>query len=464
LVLFYKKDHFFFLASMTTITLIDDDPGFRDSLAETLADFGHHVAQYDRAAPAIRAISDSLPDLIFLDLRMPDMDGIAALRAIRAAQPEARVVVLTAYATGDNTIEAMRLGAFDHLTKPVGRAALQDLLQAALRHAEPAAAAEATAPGSIIGASQAIRDVQKRIGLAAAGDAGVLILGETGVGKELVAQAIHRFSARATRPFVAVNCAAIPAELLESELFGHERGAFTGAASARRGRFREADGGTMLLDEIGDMPLATQAKILRALQEREVTPLGGAPVRIDARIIAATHQNLQARVAAGQFRADLYYRLAVIPIEVPPLRDRGADILLLAQHIMNELRPSHPPSLTDAAQHALLTYAWPGNVRELRNTLERAASLTPSGVIDVADLALTQAATAPRGTSLPEAVAATETTLIRAALIAAQGNRTEAARALGISRQALYDRLKRYGLETMSDLPTSRVGNPDDDG
>jgi DNA-binding NtrC family response regulator len=462
LVLFYKKEHF--LTHMTTITLIDDDTGFRDSLAETLADFGHSVTQYDRAAPAISAIGTVLPDLIFLDLRMPEMDGIAALRAIRAVQPEARVVVLTAYATSDNTIEAMRLGAFDHLTKPVGRLALQALLQAALRHAVPAAAGETTAPGTIVGASAAIRDVQKRIGMAAAGDAGVLILGETGVGKELVAQAIHRFSARAGKPFVAVNCAAIPADLLESELFGHERGAFTGAATARRGRFREADGGTMLLDEIGDMPLATQAKILRVLQEREVTPVGGAPVKIDARIIAATHQNLQARVSCGQFRADLYYRLAVIPIEVPPLRARGGDILLLAQSIMSELRPVNPPSLTEAAQHALLAYGWPGNVRELRNTLERAASLTPSGVIDVADLALAPAAEgALRGTTLPEAVAATEIALIRAALVTAQGNRTEAARALGISRQALYDRLKRYGIETMSDMPTPDVGISDDE-
>ncbi|MCW8306726.1 sigma-54 dependent transcriptional regulator [Acidiphilium sp. PA] len=452
---------------MAAISIIDDDAGFRDSLAETLTDFGHAVTAYDRAGPAIAAIAATLPDLVFLDLRMPEMDGIAALRAIRAAQPTARVVVLTAFATGNNTIDAMRLGAFDHLTKPVGRAALQSLLQSALRHAEPQARAEPAPPGTIIGTSPAIRDVQKRIGLAAAGDASVLILGETGVGKELVAQAIHRFSARAAKPFVAVNCAAIPADLLESELFGHERGAFTGATTAQRGRFREADGGTLLLDEIGDMPLATQAKILRALQEREVTPLGGAPVKIDARIIAATHQNLQSRVTSGQFRADLYYRLAVIPIEVPKLRDRGADILLLARHILNELRPAQPLSLTDAAEHALLAYPWPGNVRELRNTLERAASLTPSGVIDAADLALNPpampGAASPGPTNLPEAVAATEIALIRAALITAQGNRTEAARALGISRQALYDRINRYGTAIMSDLPTPAVGNPDDE-
>jgi len=449
---------------MAAITIIDDDSGFRESLAETLADFGHEVTVYDRAAPAVAAIAGDCPDLVFLDLRMPGMDGIAALRAIREARPEARVVVLTAYATGDNTIEAMRLGAFDHLTKPVGRDALAELLRGALRQAVTGAVAEAAVPGTIIGASPAIRDVQKRIGLAAAGDAGVLILGETGVGKELVAGAIHRFSARAGKPFVAVNCAAIPAELLESELFGHERGAFTGAVAARRGRFREAEGGTLLLDEIGDMPLATQAKILRVLQEREVTPVGGAPVKIDARIIAATHQDLQALVARGLFRADLYYRLAVIPIAVPPLRERGGDILLLARHILGELRPGHPPGLTEAAERALLAHAWPGNVRELRNTLERAASLTRSGVIEPADLALSGHAVAEASTNLSEAVAATEIAMIRAALIRAQGNRTEAARALGISRQALYDRLKRYDLETMSDFPTPPVGSSDGAG
>ncbi|MHB1302668.1 MAG: sigma-54-dependent transcriptional regulator [Acidiphilium sp.] len=444
---------------MARIAVIDDDAGFRDSLAEALTDFGHAVEAHGRAAPAIAAIAETPPDLVFLDLRMPGMDGIAALRALLAAHPALKIVVLTAYATGDNTIEAMRLGAFDHLTKPIGRAALQALLDQALRPTMAAVAAEAPAPDTIVGASAAIRAVQKRIGLAAAGAATVLILGETGVGKELVARAIHRFGPRASGPFVAVNCAAIPGELLESELFGHERGAFTGAATARRGRFREAEGGTLLLDEVGDLPVATQAKLLRVLQEREVTPLGGAPVKIDARLLAATHRDLEAMVAAGGFRADLYYRLAVLPIAVPPLRERGADILILARHILAGLRPA---ALTPVAERALMAYPWPGNVRELRNVLERAASLTPGGVIDAGDLALAAAAPPPALASLPEAVAATEVALIRAALDRAGGNRSEAARALGISRQALYDRLKRYGLETLSEIPTGDVGDPDD--
>ncbi|HET9148571.1 MAG TPA: sigma-54 dependent transcriptional regulator, partial [Acetobacteraceae bacterium] len=258
-------------------------------------------------------------------------------------------------------------------------------------------------------------------------------------------------------PFVAVNCAAIPGDLLESELFGHEKGAFTGAAAARRGRFREADRGTLLLDEIGDMPQATQAKILRVLQEREVTPLGGQPVRLDVRVIAATHQDLPALAAAGRFRPDLYYRLAVLPIIVPPLRERREDIPALARHILAELRPASPPILTDAALARLSAHSWPGNVRELRNMLERAASLTRGAVIGADDLSLPEppapkAATEAAPASLPEAMAATEAALIRAALARADGNRSIAARALGISRQALYDRLKRYGID---------VGNAD---
>ncbi|HET9146689.1 MAG TPA: sigma 54-interacting transcriptional regulator, partial [Acetobacteraceae bacterium] len=231
---------------MAKIFVIDDDAGFRDSLAEAIADFGHEPIAFGRAAPALEALERAAPDLAFLDLRMPELDGIEALRRIRAIAPSLPVVVLTAFATGENTIAAMRLGAFDHLTKPVGRAALSQLLDRILaRPAAAAPAAEPAQPGEIIGASPAIREVQKRIGMAAASDSTVLILGETGSGKELVARAIHRFSDRAASPFVAVNCAAIPGDLLESELFGHEKGAFTGAAAARRGRFREADRGTL---------------------------------------------------------------------------------------------------------------------------------------------------------------------------------------------------------------------------
>ncbi len=452
---------------MARIAVIDDDAGFRASLAEALDDFGHDVAEFASADSALTVLATDPAALVFLDLRMPGMDGIAALEALKSRDKALPVVVLTAYATGENTIAAMRLGAFDHLTKPVGRADLEALLDRALTGtATTSATADSVAPGEIIGTSPAIREVQKRIGLAASGHATVLILGETGVGKELVARAIHRFSDRASRPFVAVNCAAIPADLLESELFGHERGAFTGAIGARRGRFREAEGGTILLDEIGDMAPATQAKILRVLEEREVVPLGGAPVAIDVRMIAATHRDLAERVEEGRFRADLYYRLAVLPIVVPPLRERVADIEAIARHLLARIRPAPPPTLSKAALDALSAWPWHGNVRELRNVLERAASLAPGRVIDAADLALTpsprQTASLPPPRRLAETVADAEIVAIRAALIRAGGNRTEAARELGISRAALYDRLNRYGLTTLSENPTETVGGSDE--
>ncbi len=449
---------------MAAIFVIDDDAGFRDSLVETLADFGHQVREFPRAAPALAAIAAAAPALVFLDLRMPDMDGIEALRRIRALAPDLPVIMLTAYASGENTIAAMRLGAYDHLTKPIGLAALRQALDHTLAKAELPRTPdepdrERARPDEIFGVSAAIREVQKRIGMAAASDATVLILGETGTGKELVAKAIHRFSDRAAKPFIAVNCAAIPGELLESELFGHEKGAFTGASSARRGRFREAEGGTLLLDEIGDMPEATQAKILRALQEREVAPLGGQPVKLDVRVIAATHQDLPGLVAAGRFRADLYYRLAVLPVAMPPLRERAEDIPALARHILAELRPA-PPRLTEAAINRLAAYSWPGNVRELRNALERAVSLTRGNALDVGNLSLQGALSeAAAAVTLPATMAAKEEAMIRDALQRASGNRSEAARLLGISRQALYDRLKRYGI--VSEKPTGDVGEAD---
>ncbi|BAJ83013.1 putative two-component response regulator (plasmid) [Acidiphilium multivorum AIU301] len=452
---------------MARIAVIDDDAGFRASLAEALDDFGHDVAEFASADLALTALATDPAALVFLDLRMPGMDGIAALEALKSRDRALPVVVLTAYATGENTIAAMRLGAFDHLTKPVGRADLEALRDRVLTGtATTSAPADSVAPGEIIGTSPAIREVQKRIGLAASGQATVLILGETGVGKELVARAIHRFSDRASRPFAAVNCAAIPADLLESELFGHERGAFTGAIGARRGRFREAEGGTILLDEIGDMAPATQAKILRVLEEREVVPLGGAPVAIDVRMIAATHRDLAERVEEGRFRADLYYRLAVLPIVVPPLRERVADIEAIARHLLARIRPASPPTLSKAALDSLSAWPWHGNVRELRNVLERAASLAPGRVIDAADLALApsprQTTSLPPPRRLAETVADAEIVAIRAALIRARGNRTEAARELGISRAALYDRLNRYGLTTLSENPTETVGGSDE--
>jgi two-component system NtrC family response regulator len=310
-----------------------------------------------------------------------------------------------------------------------------------------------------------MREVHKRIGQAAASRLPVLVLGETGTGKEMVARALHRYSDRADQPFIAVNCSAIPSELLESELFGHVRGAFTGATGDRPGCFRAADGGVLLLDEIGDMALETQAKMLRVLQEGEVTPVGASqPVRVDVRVVAATHKDLHAAVRAGQFREDLLWRLDVLSIQMPPLRDRSADILPLARHFLARAAGTQAPkALSQPAEQALLAHRWPGNVRELRNVMERCQALSPHPVIGAEDLQLGRqglasdtgaggAATAgplPDWLSgeLPQAVARLEQALIQRALDQARGNRAEAARLLGIHRQLLYRKLAAYGME-----------------
>lgn len=442
---------------MPRLLVIDDDPAFRDTLAETLRDLGHHVAEAADGEDGLARFDAARPDLVFLDLRMPGMDGLSVLKRLRgdAAVPPVPVVVLTAFASGANTIDAMRQGAFDHLTKPLGRGEVAEVLARALHHA--AVSAPALAPpmdGPLIGSSPAIRAVQKLVGMAAASDATVLVTGETGTGKELVARALHDHGPRASGPFVSVNCAAIPSELLESELFGHVPGAFTGAVKARAGRFREAQGGTLLLDEIGDMDAAMQAKILRVLQERVVTPVGGRPEAVDVRVVAATHRDLLRLVDAGGFRADLYYRLHVIPIALPPLRERVSDIVPLARHFLRLASPKAPKRLSAEAAAVLEGCRWPGNVRELRNATERAAALARGLSIDASDLDFLRQADganamdAAGGTdlTLPEAVAGLERAMIRRALAEVRGSRAEAARRLGINRQLLYEKMKRYGL------------------
>ena len=321
----------------------------------------------------------------------------------------------------------------------------------------------------LIGAGAAMREVQKAIGLLADSDATVLLLGETETGKEVVARAIHRHGRRQGAPFVAVNCAALPAELLESLLFGHIRGAFTGAVADRAGSFREAAGGTLFLDEIGDMDLAMQAKLLRALQERVVTPVGGKPVPVDVRVIAATHRDLRRAVAEGRFREDLFYRLGVVPLSMPPLRERLADILPLAEHfLMQAARGTAPKRLRADAAARLLNYPWPGNVRELKNTVERVTTLVRRPVIVAGDLDFLGAVSPGEkpvewlAGTLPEAVARLEIEMIRRALEAASGNRAQAAARLGIRRQLLYQKLARYGLD-LSQNSTEGVPGADAD-
>ena len=448
---------------MSIVLVIDDDEALRESLAEAIADLGHTPELAADGVAGLARLDRGRVDAVLLDLRMPGMDGMTVLARIRARPDAPPVAVLTAVPTAANTIEAMRLGAVDHLAKPIGRAELAALITRML----PAEAARVSAPAAeadedtLVGGSAAMRTVQKAIGMLADSDASVLITGETGTGKEVVARAIHRHGRRASHPFVALNCAAIPAELLESQLFGHTRGAFTGAVADTIGSFRAAQGGTLFLDEIGDMAAPLQAKLLRVLQERVVTPLGGKPVAIDVRIISATHQDLAAAVRAGSFREDLFYRLGVVPLALPPLRERLADIVELAEHFLS-LFGTPARRLSAEAAARLLAYRWPGNVRELRNAMERVAVLGRRVVISAEDLDFIAASppALPVPTDLPGAVAQLEQTMIRGALAAAGGNRSEAARRLGIHRQLLHEKLRRYGIE-LSGNQTDTVGSSD---
>ncbi|MDH6167811.1 DNA-binding NtrC family response regulator [Variovorax boronicumulans] len=452
---------------MAHLLIVDDDDAFRDTLAETLQGLGHGTVAVASGAEAVETASRERFDAVFLDHRMPGMDGLQTLAALQARMARLPpVIVLTAFASAGNTIEAMRLGAFDHLAKPIGREAVREVLERALQQhtaASPSGTAGEDDGSDLIGPSHAMREVHKRIGLAAANAMPVLVLGETGTGKEMVARALHRHSARADRPFVAVNCSAIPKELLESELFGHVRGAFTGATGERPGCFRAADGGVLLLDEIGDMALDVQAKILRTLQEGEVTPLGShRTVKVDVRVIAATHRDLAAAVREGRFREDLLYRLDVLSIRMPPLRERLADIIPLAEHFLRRAAVQDasdvPKALSADAAQRLLSHPWPGNVRELRNVMERCHALVRHRVIGGADLAVALgAAPADEATDalpagwldgeLPAAVERLERLMIARALAQTQGNRAETARRLGIHRQLLYRKLTQYGLD-----------------
>ena len=440
---------------MAVVLIVDDDADLRADLCDTLGDLGHVPLPAADGKAALAALERGGIQAVLLDLRMPGMGGMEVLERIRARSAAPPVAILTAVPTAENTIQAMRLGAVDHLAKPVRRAELAELLSRMLPAAtEPRTpTASRGAPGDLVGASAAMREVQKAIGKLADADATVLITGETGTGKEVVARALHRYGRRGTKPFVAINCAAIPGELLESQLFGHVRGAFTGAISDRTGTLSEAEGGTVFLDEIGDMDSSMQAKLLRVIQERVVVPVGGKPHAIDVRIIAATHRDLAAAVKEGRFREDLFYRLGVVPLRLPPLRERPADTVPLAEHFLANIAGDQPPKqLSSGAAARLLSYEWPGNVRELRNAIERAAALSHQAVLQAADLNfLSTAAPAtlsdPPDMPLPDAVRQLEEAMIRRALASSGGNRAEAARKLGIHRQLLHTKMRNYGIE-----------------
>jgi DNA-binding NtrC family response regulator len=463
---------------MSVILIIDDDAALREGLAEALVDLGHEVLEAGNGEAGLALQATRAADAVLLDLRMPGLDGMEVLRRLRAHPAPPPVAILTAVPTASNTIEAMRLGAVDHIAKPIGRDDLAALLGRMLPERSAQARPMPVTDGAetLVGNSAAMRAVQKAIGMLADSESTVLITGETGTGKEVVARALHQHGRRAGKPFIAVNCAAIPADLLESQLFGHVRGAFTGAVTDRAGSFREAEGGTLFLDEIGDMAPALQAKLLRVLQERVVTPVGGKAVPIDVRILAATHQDLPARVREGKFREDLYWRLGVVPVHLPPLRERLGDIVPLAEHFLalvagngtaRGAAANGPRRLSADAASRLLSHGWPGNVRELRNAMERAAALARREVLGAEDLEFLRETPAETehgvdwlSGDLPGAVARLETAMIRRALEAAGGNRADAARRLNIHRQLLYEKLRRYGLDASANR-TDAVGNAD---
>ena len=377
------------------ILIVDDEPAIQATLRAVLEDEGYRVSTAGSGEEAVRVVTDEAPDLVFLDIWMPGMDGLETLAELRRARPESPVVMISGHGTIETAVKATRLGAYDFIEKPLSLEKTLVSTARALEHGRlerenAALKARLNVRTEIIGDSEPMRALREAIATAAPTIGRVLIHGENGSGKELVARAIHALSGRREASFVEVNCAAIPEELIESELFGHERGAFTGAVARRRGKFETADGGTLFLDEIGDMSLKTQAKVLRALEEQVVERVGGRePIKVDVRVIAASNRDLQAFIAQGGFREDLFYRLNVIPIEVPPLRHRRDDIPTLIEHfiaVFSAENGKRPKTMSGEALAYFLAYDWPGNVRELRNMVERLVIMTTGEVIGPDDL------------------------------------------------------------------------------
>ncbi|HYO63590.1 MAG TPA: sigma-54 dependent transcriptional regulator [Pyrinomonadaceae bacterium] len=459
---------------MSDILLVEDKDSLRRVLRLTLEAAGYAVAECADARSAAQEIARAPFRLVLTDLRMPHGSGLDVLRAARAADPEVPVVVMTAYGSIDEAVQAMKEGAHDFLQKPVDSNHLLLLVGRALEQArlrtENILLREEWSRRygfpRIIGESDAIKRAVSEVQRVAPTEATVLLLGESGTGKELFARAVHHLSPRRDKAFVAVNCAAIPESLIESELFGHEKGSFTGATERRPGKFELASGGTVFLDEIGELPVPAQGKLLRAIEEKTVDRVGGrAPVPVDIRVVAATNRDLEREAESGVFRRDLYFRLAVFPVEIPPLRERGEDVLLLARHFAaqfgRELR-GREAALGAEAEALLRAHAWPGNVRELENAIERACILADTLTLEPRDLGLPppRAARAADGESSPgevdfsgtlaevaeRAVRLVERRKIAEALNAHEGNKTRAAEALGVSYKTLLTKIKDYSL------------------
>jgi DNA-binding NtrC family response regulator len=451
------------------VAVLDDEARMTEVLAMLLRREGLEVTCFTEPRACVAALAERGFDLLFTDLKMPGMDGLAVLKEARRLAPDMPVVLMTAHASVPTALAAVREGAFDYVEKPFDNEACKALVQRALQvtrlHRENrymrARLRQLHALDEVVTASPAMREVFELAARAARSRATALISGESGTGKELVARAIHRHSDRVQGPFVAVNCKAFAGGVLESELFGHEKGAYTGASQTRAGVFERADGGTLLLDEIGEVDLEFQAKLLRVLQTREVLPVGGAKARaVDVRVVAATNRDLRAEVAAGRFREDLYFRLAVIPIRLPPLRERPEDILPLARHFLARWAAELGRRIVGWAPEVeawLLRHPWPGNVRELENLIERAAVLTREEEITLADLLIEREPAAGIGDQMADAVdgdlplqvhldRAAERH-IRGALARCQGRRAEAARSLGVERTTLYRLMKKFGIE-----------------
>ncbi len=449
---------------MPKVLLVDDERNLRGTLARALKLEGYATVEAEDGEQALQRLAEEPVDAVLLDLQMPGRDGFSVLEALRERGITVPVIVLTAHGTIDKAVRAVQLGAADFVEKPPSTERLLVSLENALRRSRLEAdnrrlATEAGLGEEILGSSPPMKQLAETVQRVAPTQAPVLLLGENGAGKELVARAIHAGSARRRKPLVTLNCAAIPDTLFESELFGHARGAFTGATDARRGKFQEADGGTLFLDEVGEIPLALQPKLLRALESGEVERIGGrGPERVDVRIVAATNRDLEAEVAAGRFRQDLYFRLLVVPVRVPPLRERQEDVPLLAAHFLGEACRKNrirPKILSESSLVLLREHAWPGNVRELRNAMERVAILVAEPVIEPRHLAFLQggAAAAPIPSAAPEreGLASYLERMERDAILRVcerhHWRMTKAAAELGLERSHLYKKLKALGIE-----------------
>ena len=448
-----------------TVLVIDDETNIRKTLEGVLSDDGYHVIQAGDGAQGLEVFSRSFVDAVLLDVWMPGMDGIETLKKIREAYPIVPVIMISGHGTIDTAVKAVKMGAFDFIEKPISLSKLLITLsraieQGQLRRENVELKERVEKKYRLVGDSEAMGRVRAEIAAAGPTNASVLVAGENGSGKEIVAREIHRHSKRASRPFVAVNCAAIPDELIESELFGHEKGAFTGATVRRRGRFELGDGGTLFLDEVGDMSPRTQAKILRVLEEKQFERIGGGEkIHADVRIIAATNRNLPKEVKAGRFRDDLYFRLNVFPIVVPPLRDRKEDIPSITEHFVGEICTEHGKErkkVPRAAMERLMAHTWPGNVRELRNVVERLVILSTSSAIGEDTVQRVLAADSARAETphaavfdqedFREAVLAFEKEFLTQKLRQNEFNVSRTAEKLGLDRTSIHRKMKQLGI------------------